>query len=399
MAMIFQGLELSTIEGLIEAKRRLAAESHINNELYLALLDKQLQEKLAADEPDLKSITDHLDQMGEVMTEIQQLKQFLEARTPKPVDLAEVKISDREWIWYNYIPRNKVTLFTGQGGVGKSRFALQVVCQTILGFHMAFLDPEFKPKPKSEYDDSDIPYHLTPKNIVFATYEDEPEEIKRRLNGFSEAMPWAKDGFDKILERFHVLNMDACGPIWGPGIGKHIAVSGELLPAGQELRITCEKKKADLLVIDPLSGAFGNNENDRSHVYNFVSDFAGWARETQCAVLLIGHLPKSAEGKAAGFSGSTAWEASIRSMVKLGTKTETTGTGKDKQTDEYFALEHLKSSYARRQRDVYLKQTDTGWWERVATKAEAIQAHEDYETRFETQEDTEDDEYADAVGP
>ena len=53
---------------------------------------------------------------------------------------------------------------------------------------------------------------------------------------------------------------------WGPGMGKHIANTGDLLFAGEAIRTICEERNAKLLVMDPLSGAFGGNENDRTAV-------------------------------------------------------------------------------------------------------------------------------------
>ena len=139
----------------------------------------------------------------------------------------------------------------------------------------------------------------------------------------------------------HIVDMRGIGSVWGPGIGKHIANTGDLLSAGEDLRTICEDKEACLLVMDPLSGAFGGNENDRTAVYDFVSSFRGWGDTVGCAMLVIGHLPKSAEGKAAGFSGSTAWEASARSMWMLGRQSfEENSTDKDnnKQTRYYWDI-------------------------------------------------------------
>ena len=50
----------------------------------------------------------------------------------------------------------------------------------------------------------------------------------------------------------------------------------DILASGEDLRAICEDIKAKLLVMDPLSGAFGGNENDRTAVYDFVSSFRGW---------------------------------------------------------------------------------------------------------------------------
>ena len=141
--------------------------------------------------------------------------------------------------------------------------------------------------------------------------------------------------------------------------------------------------------MDPLSGAFGGNENDRTAVYDFVSSFRGWGDEAQCAMLVIGHLPKSQEGKAAGFSGSTAWEASARSMWMLSRKSFSEG---DKETKHYWALEHTKSNYAPLQSLIPLTKQKQGWWSQADDRKDAADALEAYQQGAEhTQEETHDE--------
>ena len=70
-------------------------------------------------------------------------------------------------------------------------------------------------------------------------------------------MTWIKDSMDTIKQHLHIVDMRGVGSVWGPGLGKHIANTGDLLPAGEDLRKICKKKEARLLVIDPVSGAFG----------------------------------------------------------------------------------------------------------------------------------------------
>lgn len=293
---------------------------------------------------------------------------------------------DRKWLIPAWIPENTVTMLTGQGGTGKSWLTLQILCQIACGYSDAFLNPNFDvPCEASKNIDA-------PKNIILATYEDEPEEIKRRLYALASGMSWITKSVKMIKQHVHILDMRGIGSIWGPGVGEHIANTGQMLPAGFQLQDICEEKDARLLVIDPLSGAFGNNENDRTTVYDFVSSFRKWADTAHCAVLMIGHLPKSAEGRAAGFSGSTAWEASARSMMMLSKNSQ--------GEDEYFSLSHTKSNYARLQDDIYLKKNRYGWWQKVDALEDAIESYQEYINQNENpQEDTDNDEYADAVGP
>ena len=123
-------------------------------------------------------------------------------------------------------------------------------------------------------------------------------------------------------------------------------------------------------------------------------------------MLVIGHLPKSKEGKEAGFSGTTAWEASARSMWKLskkGTakekgKGKEEGKGKDDEAvgvegQHYWTLEHTKSNYAPIQPSVYLAKQKKGWFSQAADREEAAEAFESYQQGREhtTQEDRDDD--------
>ena len=79
-------------------------------------------------------------------------------------------------------------MFNGEGGAGKSWLTLQAVCQVCCGFRDAYLDPDFKKV-------ADV---TTRRDVVFATYEDEPAEIKRRLQALANGMPWIADSMDTI---------------------------------------------------------------------------------------------------------------------------------------------------------------------------------------------------------
>ena len=294
-------------------------------------------------------------------------------------------IERREWLIDQWLPANTVTMFTGDGGAGKSWLTLQAVCQVCCGFRDAYLNPNF----------NKVADKTLPRDVVFATYEDEPAEIKRRLQTLAKGMPWIEENLlTTIYRHLHIVDMRGIGSVWGPGMGKHIQNTGDLLSTGEDLRAICEDKEARLLVMDPLSGAFGGNENDRTGVYDFVSSFRAWGDTAKCAMLVIGHLPKSKEGKEAGFSGTTAWPASVRSMWTLSQGSFVEGEKETKETKEYWTLEHTKSNYAAIQPPVYLAKQKKGWFSQVADPEEAAKAFEDYKQgvdRTTTQEDTHDD--------
>ena len=361
--------DLRTKEG-IEQARRMIAQKRRNDAI------KEFDTAIDA-EMDTEALEDRL-------KEIELLNEFQSER-PKPTiiqwnDIPEVK---REWLINSWLPANTVTMFTGEGGAGKSWLTLQAVCQVTCGFRDAYLDPNFEKV-------ADVATH---RNVIFATYEDEPTEIKRRLHQLASGMPWIADSMETIKRHLHIVDMRGIGSVWGPGIGNHIQNTGDLLPAGEDLREICEDKEARLLVIDPLSGAFGGNENDRTAVYDFVSSFRGWGDTAKCAMLLIGHLPKSQEGKDAGFSGSTAWEASARSMWKLEKQSFTEGEKNETVTKLYWALKHTKSNYAQLQGDIPLRKHEEGRWSEARNLKDAANAFDEYQQSrgYNPQEDTKDD--------
>lgn len=335
--------------------------------------------------------TERLKLIEEITEELEELNRLEDQDTSSEETVPLLKIIpwdaipeiDRKWLIRAWIPENTVTMLTGQGGTGKSWLTLQILCQIVCGYRDAFLNPNFDASKNIE----------SPKNIILATYEDEPEEIKRRLQALASGMPWITKSMKMIKQHLHIVDMRGIGSIWGPGVGEHIANTGHMLPAGFQLQDICEEKGARLLVIDPLSGAFGNNENDRTTVYDFVSSFRKWADTAQCAVLMIGHLPKSAEGKAAGFSGSTAWEASARSMMML----QKDGEGES----AHYLLSHTKSNYAERQDDIYLRRNRYGWWQKVDSEEDAIESYQEYINQNENpQEDTDNDDlYTNPIRP
>ena len=373
-----EGLDLTTAEGIKAARqaiREYGRDASIKE--FNQLLETQLTEN--------QTENDWLHNLQELLEDVDSCNKALERPHPKVIHWNDIEVIDREWLIPNWLPANTATMFTGDGGAGKSWLTLQAVCQIASGFKNAFLDPEFS--IPSEPDKS-----IEPKHIVFATYEDEPAEIKRRLQALASGMNWILESLDTIQQHLHIVDMRGIGSVWGPGMGKHIANTGDILFAGEAIRTICEERNAKLLVMDPLSGAFGGNENDRTAVYDFVSSFRGWGDAAKCALLVIGHLPKGAEGRAAGFSGSTAWEASARSMWMLSKQ----NAGDSKNPKEYWALLHTKANYAPLQNEKPLIKSQYGWWQEARNSDEAIDTWKDYQETLEKEE--KDDETDPGIG-
>ena len=266
-------------------------------------------------------------------------------------------LPQREWLIKDWLPANCVSMFTGEGGVGKSFATLQIACALISGVKDCYFNATSQPVSNTD---------LSSINAVYAAWEDELEEVSRRIRRIKGKLEWPD--LEKIEGRFAFVDLKRLGPIWGPKIGEHLSSRGELLDSGKELLRICEEKGARLLVLDPGAGAFGSNENDRAAVREFTGYMSGWGVENRCATLIISHPPKSGET----YSGSTDWLGSVRSLWNLGLrKAERKEDDGKTEIIRYHSLTHEKSNYSLRQPEKFLAKGRYGVWLEVDSIAEA----------------------------
>ena len=253
------------------------------------------------------------------------------------------ELPTRQWLIKDWLPANCVSMFTGEGGVGKSFATLQIACALVSGVKDCYFDATSKPISNTE---------LPAINVVYAAWEDELEEVSRRIRRIKGNLQWPD--FDKIGRGFSFVDLKKLGPIWGPKQGDHVSTRGGLLHSGEELMRICEDKGARLLVLDPGAGAFGGNENDRAAVREFTGYMSGWGVDNKCATLIIAHPPKSGET----YSGSTDWLGSVRSLWNLGLR----ATKPDGEEVKYYSLKHEKSNYSLTQPEICLAKGKYGVW-------------------------------------
>ena len=253
------------------------------------------------------------------------------------------ELPTRQWLIKDRLPANCVSMFTGEGGVGKSFATLQIACALISGVKDCYFAETDEPIKNAD---------LPGINVVYAAWEDELEEVSRRIRRIKGKLKWPD--FDKIERAFSFVDLKKLGPIWGPEQGGHVSTRGGLLHSGQELLGICEDIGARLLVLDPGAGAFGGNENDRAAVREFTGYMSGWGVENKCATLIISHPPKSGET----YSGSTDWLGSVRSLWNLGLRT----TKLDDKEVKYYSLSHEKSNYSLTQPEICLAKGKYGVW-------------------------------------
>ena len=261
---------------------------------------------------------------------------------PQSVPIANLELQgERQWIIPNWLPRGRVGMLTGEGGRGKSWLALQLAyALTTTGGH--WLSP-------NDTNSAKMPLVTGGQTVLYATWEDEPAEFVRRI------------GADKAqgMHNCHVIDLAGAGPLWGVQAGISTHDRAALLPTGEDLRASAERLEAALLIIDSLAGAYGANENDRGAVREFMASWDAWGRKNDCAVMLIAHPPKNADG----YSGSTDWHSASRWRWEI-------AHNEEHGTD---TLKCEKASYSEKPHPIQIvRNEDTNWqW----TEANA-QTHE-----------------------
>ena len=111
-------------------------------------------------------------------------------------------------------------------------------------------------------------------------------------------------------DNLHMAELIGAGPAWGVDAGDHIATVGKLQVVGERIQRTATALGAKLVVLDSLAAAFLGNENDRSTVRAFLTEWHSWAADNDASVLLVAH-----ESKSDTVSGSTDWTAGPRSLL------------------------------------------------------------------------------------
>jgi RecA-family ATPase len=200
-----------------------------------------------------------------------------------PTKLAGIEPPAREWIVPGWLPVGSVTSLYGRGGVGKTLLAQQI--QTAVGTGRPFFGLE-----------------TTQCKVLSFFCEDDEAELHRRQVCINASLG---------------VGMEDLGGIrWQGRFGKAnvmVTVEGGILKPTEFrafVREAAVRFGARLLILDNVAQLFAGNENIRAEVTQFVNDLGAIAQEINGAVLLLGH-PGKADGSE--FSGSTAWDATVRS--------------------------------------------------------------------------------------
>ena len=214
-----------------------------------------------------------------------------ELRVVNPVDLFQLKVPQREWIVEGWLPVGCVTANYGDGGVGKTLLAQQLMTAAALGSSWC-----------------GIPVMSCRAFGIFC--EDDEQELHRRQ--------------DRICNHLNVRFSDLGNMRWASGHG----ADNEIISFGSDggcqinerfkaITAAAQDFGARLVVFDTAADLFGGNENNRREVRLFVGHLNRLASDIGGAVLLNCHPSREGIKKGNLDGGSTAWNNSVRSRWSL----------------------------------------------------------------------------------
>ena len=223
----------------------------------------------------------------------------------------------RRWIIPDWIPRGVVTGLYGDGGVGKSLLAQQLLTCTAMTLPWLGLE-------------------TVGGRTLGVFCEDSGDELQRRQQDINQALRLEPASLEnlRLLSRLGEENT----------LFAFHGEQGELTPFFHALNATCASLRPQLLVLDTAADLFGGNENDRPKVRAFISACLGrLARDHDAAVLLCAHPSVEGMRSGHGTGGSTAWSNTLRSRLYL-TRLKTERD--DAPLDDRRVLTRMKANYA-----------------------------------------------------
>ena len=191
--------------------------------------------------------------------------------------LSDVPLQEVKWLWYPYIPFGKITIIQGDPGEGKTTLALRLAAACTTGQVLPGMEvPE-------------------PFNVIYQTAEDGlGDTVKPRL-------------MDAGADQERVLNINESENI--------------LTLLDERIEAAIIQTGAKLLILDPIQGYLGErvDMNRANEIRTVLKNVAAVAERTGCAIVLVGHLNKSAGANSAYRGlGSIDFRAAARSVLLVG---------------------------------------------------------------------------------
>jgi RecA-family ATPase len=257
----------------------------------------------------------------------------------EPASLSDCEIPVRRWVVEGLIPANTVTMLGGDGGVGKSLLAMQLATACAMGGTFLGLNVE--------------------RSRVLAIFcEDSVDELHRRQAQINRAK---KIAFGDLRDIRWASRVSSDNTLIRFGQNDEIEATSLL----SSLRVRLTDFQPGLLILDGLSDVFAGNENNRGHAKRFIANLSGLCVDHALTVLLLAHPSLAGLNSGSGASGSTGWNAAVRSRLFL---ERPKGDGDFRPDEALRVLRVKKSNYGRSEIEINLRWND-GVFEPIETES------------------------------
>jgi RecA-family ATPase len=203
------------------------------------------------------------------------------------------QIPQQEWAVLDRIPLRQVTLFSGEGGAGKSITTLYLATAHVLARDWLGSMPEPGPAFFIDAEDDQRVLHHRLANVVCHFGSTFKEVVDNGLHAMSLA------GRDSVLATVNRSGKIEATPIYM-----------QLLEAAADI-------KPKMIGIASAANIFTGNENDRAQVQQFVNLLTRLAIAADGSVTLISHPSLTGINTNSGLSGTTAWHSAVRARLYM----------------------------------------------------------------------------------
>lgn len=236
-------------------------------------------------------------------------------RLVSPIEWEGTEPKEREWEVEGWIPKGKVTLFYGDGGIGKTLLIHQYATCAAAGINW-------------------LGQSTRPARVICFFCEDSEEELHRRQLDINASLALTLQDLGDNLRIAPREFMDNAFMHWDRNTG-----ALRMQNVWAQLRDAAIAFKADVVIVDTIADVFAGSEIDRVQVNSFVKTCLGrLASEINGTVIALGHPSMAGKASGTGTSGSTAWNNAVRSRLYL---RYPKGTDKGNVRE----LEGMKSNY------------------------------------------------------
>ena len=213
-----------------------------------------------------------------------------------PLEWVDGKAPERRWVVQDMVPSGNVTMLGGDGGVGKSLLAMQLLTAAATGKGW-------------------LGFEAMRCKVLGIFAEDDHDELRRRQERINEhlGIAMADLGDMALVSR---VAADSVMMDFGRDGYEH-RDRGTAAEFFQRVHDLAMEHGAQIVVLDALHDYFAGNESVRVQVRQFVSLLRSLAIDIDGAVVLCAHPSLSGLLSGSGTSGSTAWNNAVRSRLYL----------------------------------------------------------------------------------